>query len=304
MGPLGDQQGVVGTLGMFEGKAQRPHLRRRLEVIVVGVELEAVGLADERVGLDAQEHVVRFCVGPACVVRVVGEEERCTGLLGEGEELWRDLLLLGDPVLHHLDEEVVGPEHVAVAPGRLVRRLLLVGQQQLRDQAAEASRCGDEAFRVVGQQLVVDARLVVEALEEGAARELHEVAVPLVVLGQERHVHALLVGPAGAVETGAGRVVALHAQHRVDALRLALAVELDQAVQHPVVGDGEGRLPEGGGLLDDLFDAGGAVEHGVLAVDMEVGEAGGGRPVVHPFPPFSTVLHSPVVENYIGVIRH
>ena len=60
VGALGDQQRVVARVGQLA--EQRAHLGRRLDVEVVAVELEAVGVALERAGLHAQQRVVRFGV--------------------------------------------------------------------------------------------------------------------------------------------------------------------------------------------------------------------------------------------------
>ena len=52
--------------------------------------------------------------------------------------------------------------------------------------------------------------------------------------------------------------------------------EVDGAVDVAVVGHGDGFLAEGGDAVDELVDVAGAVEEGVLGVQMEVGEFGHG----------------------------
>jgi hypothetical protein len=139
---------------------------------------------------------------------------------------------------------------------------------------------------VVGQRLPVEARLVEVPLEEGAAGELDQVAVALVGLCQQRQVVVELLAAVGvaagvvdpspprrAFEPGLVGHVGLGAQDGLDPLLPALLVEVEDAVHVAVVGDAEGRLAVGHGGAHDLADTGSPVEHRVLGVDVEVGEA-------------------------------
>ena len=60
VGPLGDQQRAVARFGQFAEQAA--HLVGRLQVVTFAAELEALvaRLADQRVGLHAQQRVVRL----------------------------------------------------------------------------------------------------------------------------------------------------------------------------------------------------------------------------------------------------
>ena len=94
-----------------------------------------------------------------------------------------------EAVVLELDEEVVAAEDVLEAGGAARSASLLVARQQgLEHHAAEAAGGGDEPVVVALEQLPVDAGLVVVALEVGGRRELHEVAVALGRLGQQRQV--------------------------------------------------------------------------------------------------------------------
>jgi hypothetical protein len=78
--------------------------------------------------------------------------------------------------------------------------------------------------------------------------------------------------------------VGLGAEDGLDALGPALPVEVQDAVHVAVVGDADRRLTVGHRRPHDLADAGRAVEHRVLGVDVEVGEASSTR---HPDRPLS-----------------
>jgi hypothetical protein len=170
VGALGDPQRVVARLGHL-GK-QRPHLGGGLQVVLIAVELEPVGVAHQRAGLHAQQRVVGYCVFPMDVVAVVGGQQRRPDALGQLDELRVGLVLLGDAVVLQLDEQVVAAEDVLQAGGLGHRPLEVALQQRLEHVAAQAARGGDQPARAVGQDLPVDPRLVVVALEECPAGEL------------------------------------------------------------------------------------------------------------------------------------
>ncbi len=169
-----------------------------------------------------------------------------------------------------LEEEVALPEDVAVLAGQPAGRLPVVDLERLGDLSTEAGREADQAFRVARQELPVDPRLVVVAVEVGVGQKSAEVPVADEVLGQEDEVERLGVGLALAVAHGAAGDVGLHADDRLDPLGPGGLVEGDCAVEGPVVGQGEGVEAQPLGLVDEVADATEAVEEGELRVDMEV----------------------------------
>ena len=91
--------------------------------------------------------------------------------------------------------------------------------------------------RVPLEQLPVDARLVVVALEVAERRELDQVRVALVRLGEQRQVRVALLLRAAVVGD-----VDLAADDRLDArASCAVLVELDRAGQRAVVGERDRR---------------------------------------------------------------
>jgi hypothetical protein len=76
------------------------------------------------------------------------------------------------------------------------------------------------------------------------------------------------------------RHVQLGPEHGLDALLLALLVEVEDPVHVAVIGDPDRRLSVRHRRADDVGDARRAVQHRVLRVDVEVGEA-----VRHPVAP-------------------
>ena len=283
LGPLGDPQRVVARLGQLP--EQVAHLVGGLQVVLVALELEALGVRQHGPGLDAQEGAVGLVVLAVGVVRVVRGQQRGLQLRSQFDEQRVGVALSLQAVVLQLDEEVVAAEDLLQPAGLLQCALLVTLQQGLEHVPTEAAGRGDEPLVVLGQQVPVQAGLVVVTLEERLAGELDEVAVAGVALGQEGQVvvellaalgvAAGVVDPAPAGRTLAAVVVGhvgLGADDRLDALLAALLVELQRPVHVAVVGDPERRLPVGDRLGHQLVEPGGPVQHRELGVDVEVGE--------------------------------
>jgi hypothetical protein len=288
---LGDQEGVVARLGGVG--EQRAHLRRALQVVAVAVEAETVGLVEPRTGLDAQERIVGLRVLLVRVVQVVGAQQRDAEVLRDGQERRPGLLLDRQAVIHDLGVEVLLAEDVLEVRRRLAGAVLLAGAQPHVDLARGAAGRGDEALAVALQQVAVEPRLAVLALEAGQRGDPEEVVHALRRPGQQRHVRvgslaavvpavALLVEELVAeverrtVEPRAGRVVALHADDRLDAGLRGLLVEVVGTEDVAVVGHRQSRHARGGGGRRHLGQLGRAVQHRVLGVDVQVHERIGG----------------------------
>ena len=104
-------------------------------------------------------------VGRVEVVDVAGRDERQPRLRRELEQVRVDPLLDVEVRVLELDVDVVAAEHLhePVEVGLGVERPVLL--ERLADAAGEAAGERDEALRVALEQLPVDARLVVVALE-------------------------------------------------------------------------------------------------------------------------------------------
>src|SRR5690606_36408221 len=189
------------------------------DVELVAREAHAVLVADERLGADGEEHVVGVGVLLAHVVAVVGGHHADAVALRELLEHAVEAALLLEAVVLQLDEEVVA-EDAQVAVEDALALLLAEVEDGAGDLRAQAARQGDDALVVLLEQLQVDARLHVEALEVGAAGELAEVLVALEVLGQQGEVEVAAVdlgGAAALLEARARRHVRLEADDWLDA---------------------------------------------------------------------------------------
>ena len=161
------------------------HLLRAREVVLRAGEPEPLLLLAARSGLQAQQDVVRLGVLGLDVVRVVGGDERQPGPPRDLDQPGAHRVLLGDAVVLELEEVVVGAEDLGVLACDRLRRVDVAAHDRLGQLAAEARGEADQSLGVLGEQLPVDARLVVVALEVRRADQLDEVAIAGVVARQQ-----------------------------------------------------------------------------------------------------------------------
>ena len=102
------------------------HLGGRLEVVAVAVELEPVRVRERLAGLHAQQRLVVVGGVAGDVVAVVGGQRRNAELAADVEQALADPLFDGQPVVHQLQEVVVGAEDLAPLGGGL-QRLAVAG---------------------------------------------------------------------------------------------------------------------------------------------------------------------------------
>ncbi len=215
---------------------------------------------------------MRIGVGRVEVVHVARRDERQAALGGEPGQRLEDRLLDVEVAVLELDVRVVAAEdllqpfelHLGVAHPRLGDRL--------RDAAGEAAGERDQARRVLREQLPVDPRAVVVALEEAEGAELDQVGVPGGRLGEQRQVRGalhLLVPVVGDVH--------LAADDRLHTLTTRRLVEVDRPRQRAVVGERDGGHLEPGRLVDERRDPARPVEDRELGMDVEVNERRGHR---------------------------
>ncbi len=264
---LGDLDRRRERLGPLGERLRHLLIRAQVELVVVERDLR---LGQGRLGLDAQQRRVVVVVLAPEVVDVACPDQRPPELACDPDDPLVGSVLLGEPVLLHLEVDVLGTERV----GQLLGVGLGVGgapvEQVLAEPALKASGERDHAVCVGGDLLEVDRRLTtLKALEEAGGRELHEVAVAGRRRRDQRQVEAF--EPAG----GPARVVLddvrLAPEDRLDVVLAAGGEKLHGAVHHAVIGQRQRRLSERRGPLGQLLDLARPVEQRVLGVDVEVG---------------------------------
>ncbi len=252
---------------VLEARKVSGHLLGRLEEELVGVELPVSRVLERVAGLDTEQRFVREGIVRVEVVHVSRRNERQARLLGECDEQRVDLSLLSEPGVLDLDVRRVAAEDLDEAIEVCVRVRRPALRERARHPAREAARQRHDPLRMPLEELPVDARLVVVALEVAERGELDEIRVALVRLGQQRQVRVplrLCMPVVGDVD--------LAADDRLHAGTPGLAVELDRAGERTVVGERHGGHLEPGCLVDERWDAARTVEDRELRVNVEMDE--------------------------------
>ena len=256
------------------------HLLRRPQEELLLLVAHPLGIAQLRLGADANEAVVGPRVVLLDIVDVVGGDALEPELLGPRYELAVDLGLLGNAVVLELQIEVPGPKGLLEEIDRVPRALEIVLENGLRDLAGEAAAQADQALPVGGQEFLVDARLVVVALQMGRGHQLDQVLVTDLVAGQQHQMVIDIAHAAGSLlllESRSRSNIHLAAQDGLDAGLLGCRVKLDGPEHVAVVSHGHGGEVQFLGPGHQPVETAGGVEQGELGVQVKMGEVGGHR---------------------------
>ena len=147
-------------------------------------------------------------------------------------------------------------------------------QQVVGNFALDAGGHDQQSVLVFFQQLLVDARLAVEAFQEGGGDQFAEVAVALVVFYQHQQVVIieLVFAAVGLVETGIRRQVQFRADDGLDFALQRFFIKIDRAQDRAVIGQGHGRHLEGEGFFQQVVDFQGRIEQAVFRMQVQVDE--------------------------------
>ena len=198
----------------------------------------------------------------------------------------RTRVLDAQPVVHQLEEVVVGAEDLSPFGGGLQRLAVVAQPQPGLHLPGRAAGGRDDARRVFGDDLGVHARPLAQlALEGGQRGQLEQVAQARRVLGDHRQVGvgaaardvvALLTGvtpqdPPG-IKTRSGSYIRLDTDDRLDAGLGRRVVELAGTEHVSVVGHPDRGHLQPLHLGEHGRDLRGTVQHRVLGVVVQVDE--------------------------------
>ena len=251
-------------------RKEAAHLLLGFEVILLAAEAHPVGIVHGLAHLDAHQHVLRVGVLRAEIVRVVRHDERKPRLACHAQQPLIDLPFLGKALILKLEEEIPRPEDFAVFQRRSLGSVIVVLMQILRDPSCEAGRKADKALVVLPQKVHVHARAVVEAVDEAARDHIDEILIARHILAQQDQMIGLAVERIHLVKARSRRDIDLAADDRLDPGGLRGLVEINDAVHHAVIRQGDGLLPK---LLDTghhVLDAARAVKQAVFRVDVQM----------------------------------
>ena len=264
---IGDAPGVFNGLGNILKLCG--HLFRGFEIEEVAGHLVPLLIMNGGVGADAKQQVViRGIILPE-VMGIVSCYQGNIKLSAHFNKMLVYLLQFRDGVPLYLKVEIT--KGLFIPAGCLPGFIEASGKDKLRHFTADTGREGDESFMVLGKQLFIHTRLIVEAFQVGFGGELNEVAVAGLVFSQQDKVVVFFISGAA---TGAALRSDVHftADDRLYARLHGFQVELNGAVHHTVVGYCQGRHAQFFSPFHQLFNAAHAVKQAVFGVDMEVSE--------------------------------
>ena len=281
----GDIDGAGDGFGNFA--KDLGHFLSGLEIELVGGELHAMRVAHGLAGLDAEQDFLSVSVVVVEIVAIVGGDEGDAGFFGETNELRVDALFDGEALILNLEEEIAFAEDVAEAVGVFAGLVEFVVDDTFGDGAAETGAESDEAFGMFAEEIVIDARLVVEAFEEAGGNELDEIVIALEILAEKDEVIAAACAGFEIVAIfggGAGFFAAVVAAAlgdvdfaTDDGLDVALAgfiEEIGGGEEVAVVGDGHGGHFLARGLVEKLGGFAGSVQEAEIGVDVQMNKLG------------------------------
>src|SRR5262249_54691897 len=147
------------------------------------------------------------------------------------DRAFRAALLEGESVILNLDVEVLA-EQLGEPLSQGCRFLELILEDELTEFAGRAAAQANEALPVRSEKLLIDARVIVVAVEKRRGRHLDEVLEADSVLRQQREVVSGFASTPGlAFRACAGSYIRLVAKDGVEPSGFAFLVELDGPVK-------------------------------------------------------------------------
>ena len=196
--------------------------------------------------------------------------QRDAGVVGETVNLRQHGPVLIQAVILQFQKKITLSEHVGIGIGHPARFLVAVRHQGFVDIAAQAGRERDQPLGVLRQQILVDAGLVVEAIQKTGGNQPDQVPVTLLVFAEENQVIVAVRFAADLVALL--RNIDFAADHRMHAVLFPGVVKLHRAEQIAMVGHGDGGEILLLGEAHQLGDFAGSVQQRIVRVAMQMYE--------------------------------
>ena len=201
---------------------------------------------------------------------IVGGHQGDTGLLVDAQDALQHHLLLLNAVVLDLQIIVVLPHQLRHLQGVFLCPLVVARQQPFGYLPSQAGGQSDEPLMVLPQQAQVDTGLAVEPVQVGLGNHVGQVPVASFVLAQQHQVSIFAVQLPHLVRPVPRGNVDLTANDGVDVLGHTGFIEIHTAVHNPMIGDGHRRLSQFLDPLHQVLDAAGAIQQGILRMQMQM----------------------------------
>ena len=259
--------------GFLTAGEQGAQLLLAFEIEVIRGKAHPVFVVHRLSRLDAQQYVLHFGILPAQIVGIVGHHQRKPRLPRQTPDALVHRQLLRDAVILKLQIEISLPHDV-----RHLQRIGFGGRigfihQCLGNGTGQAGRKGNQPIVPLAQQLQVNAGLAVKSVEEGLRHHVAQVLIALAIFAQQHQMIGVVVDamhPVGHFPPGN---IHLAPDDGLDARRLCCLVEINAAIHHAVVGDGNAVLPQFLHPLHHAVNAARTVQETILRVDVQMDKA-------------------------------
>ena len=226
-------------------------------------------VADQFASEHTQQRVVGLHIVGTEVVGVVGGNQRDTELSANARHLHVDDAVFHAPVVLDLEVEVVA-EDLLVPAGPIPSHIGPAPQDRLGDFPSQASRRHHQAFAVLLEQRFIDTGPRKNAptphpAQMADAGQLHQIAVTGGIFCQNHQVVAAFLLGLGVIN-GSIDDIHLIANDRFDPGSRAELEQLNGAVHHPVVGEGQGGHPKFHSPIHHRWQLGRPIQQAVIAV--------------------------------------
>ena len=265
----GDFDGVGQRLRMV--REQPLHFRAALHIKLIAGIAHPVRVAHQITVLEADQYIMRIAVFLLDVMHIVGRHQRQTGALGHFDNMLISRSLLGNAVILNFEEKIARPEDFGIflrQRHRFINRSLGAG---FRDLAFQTGRQTDQPLAVLPENLLIDARLIMEALQMADGNQMHQIIVALVILRQQNQMQIIGLSAVAMIHPFAGDVH-FATDDRLNACFLSLLIKIDHAVQHAVIGNRQMLLPQLLGHLNGIRHLARTIEQAVFRVKMKMAE--------------------------------
>ena len=224
----GDFQRVLHRLGRV-GEA-RLHFLRRAQIKLLRLVAHPFRVGQLRLRADANQAIVRVRMAFLDVMNVVRRDELEAEFLRPLDQMPVDLRLFRDAVVLQFEVKIVRAERLLEPIHRVARLVQLVLEDPIRDFARETAGHRNQAFLVRGQDFLVNARLVIIALQMRGGGELDEVFVAGLVLRQQAEMMINVASAAAGFlfQPAARRDINLAADDGLDALFARRLVKINR----------------------------------------------------------------------------
>ena len=254
---LGDEQCIAQGFRDF-GK-ELAHLGRCAQVVRIVRHAHAVGFREQGLGLDGEQDILQAGIVLVDVMDIVGGDVFCRITRPHLDQLAVQVSDLFDVMLLKFHKEAVGAEDIVIPVHPADRFLRVIVQQCPRDLGGHASGCADDPFGVGCQKVMVDAGIIVKAIELGCGGNLEQVFVACLVFGEQKKMKGRAIEFGVAVGHPPRSHVRLYPNDRMNILFPGCIVKVDHAEHRAVVRDRHMLHTQLLHTLHQLLDIGEAV---------------------------------------------